>query len=85
MATVRRVRGAWCADYRDQLGRRRIEASRDGTKRGAESLLADRLKQVERGEHVSQREQLSVADLCRQFLEAKTGKVRDSTLIGYQS
>jgi integrase len=83
MAIVRRYRGAWCADYRDQHGRRRIEASKDGTKRGAESLLAERLKQVERGEHVSQREQLSIAELCKSFLEAKTGKVRASTHIGY--
>jgi integrase len=84
MATVRKVRGAWCADYRDQHGRRRIEASQDGTKRGAELLLAGRIGQVERGEHVSKREQLSVEGLCTRYLEAKNGKVRENTLVGYR-
>jgi hypothetical protein len=41
-------------------GRRRIEVSPDGIRRGAELLSADKLKQVESGEHVSRRDRLSV-------------------------
>ncbi len=45
MACVRKRRGKWVIDYRDQLGRRHVETV-PGNRKDADELLAERVKEI---------------------------------------
>ena len=62
MACVRKRRDKWVLDYRDQQGRRRWETV-EGTRKDADQLLAQRLREIGRGEYESAREQTNFEGL----------------------
>lgn len=51
MACVKKRRGKWVLDYRDQNGVRRWETLKDGTRKDADALLAQRMQEVGRGDY----------------------------------
>src|SRR5437016_3675865 len=89
MATVRQYRGRYCADFRDQNGRRRIEVpeghfeTRAAEKRAAGELLELRLGEVKQHTFTPDRQRLAFAALCDLFLASKV-KARKTTLDGYR-
>ena len=48
MACIRKRRGKWVLDYRDQQGRRHWETV-EGNRKAADELLAQRIREVGRG------------------------------------
>jgi integrase len=89
MATVRKHRGRWCADFRDQHGFRRIEVP-TGTfenaaqeKLAAQTLLTKRLAEVSRGQHQPLGQRPTFSEVCTRFLESKVN-LRPSTLRSYR-
>lgn len=70
MATVRLYRGRYCADFRDQHGRRRIEVpegnfeTRAEEKRAAKELLELRLSEVRTHTFKASRERPDFGRLC---------------------
>ena len=78
MATVRQYRGRYVADFRDQHGRRRIEApngpfeNRALEKRAAQELLSQRTTEVKHGTFVQVSEKLTFAEVCNRFLKSRT-------------
>lgn len=89
MATVRKYRDRWVADFRDQDGRRRIEVP-EGTfetmaleKRAASELLQRRLAEVKAHTFTPDRQRLDFSALCDLFLQSKV-KARKTTLDGYR-
>src|SRR5688572_11962306 len=89
MATVKLYRGRHVADYRDQHGRRRIEApkgyfeSKALEKRAAQELLSKRLAEVHSGSYSATTQKLTFAELCDLFLPSKV-RIRETTLSGYK-
>lgn len=90
MATVRKHRGRWVADFRDQHGTRRIEVPSGNfenaaqEKLTAQALLTKRQQEVSRGQHVPVSTRPLFSEVCDRYLEAKVG-LRPSTLRGYRS
>lgn len=90
MATVRKNRQRWVADYRDQHGRRRIEAPQGAfdnaaqEKLAAQALLTKRLAEVARGEHIPERQRPTFCELCDAYLNSKVN-IRPTTLRSYRS
>jgi integrase len=90
MATVRKYRDRWVADFRDQNGRRRIEAPRGAfetmalEKRAAKELLDRRLGEVKAHSYTPDRQRLTFADLAKQWLASKV-KIRHATLSDYRT
>lgn len=88
MATVRKYRGRWVADYRDQHSKRRIEAPKGvfenstQEKIAAQNLLTKRLTEVSRGVHEPQRMRQTFSEVCDRYLESKVN-IRASTLRSY--
>jgi len=89
MATVRKLRGRWVADYRDQHGKRHVERptgpfdNATQQKLAAQSLLTKRLGEIARGQHNPADRRLTFADVCDRYLESKVN-VRPSTLRDYR-
>lgn len=89
MATVRKYRGRYVADFRDQFGRRRIETprgifeSKDLEKRAAQELLAKRMDEVRGGQFQQVSAKPRFAEVAAQFLDSKV-KLRDTTRAGYR-
>lgn len=88
MATVRKYRRRWVADYRDQHGKRRIEKPRGAfenlaqEKIAAQELLTKRQAEVTRGDHVAARARLTFGEVCDSYLASKVN-IRDSTMRSY--
>ena len=89
MATVRVYRGRYVADFRDQNGRRRVEApkgpfeSRALEKRAAQDLLAKRLAEVRAGIFSAISERLTFGVVCDRYLESRT-RARALTIDEYR-
>ncbi len=88
MAIVRRDRGNWVADFRDQNGRRHIEAPK-GTfankalqKRAAQELLEKRLGEVEGHTFTALRKRMTFEQLARLWIKSKV-RIGDTTLSDY--
>lgn len=90
MATVRKHRGNWVADYRDQFGKRHRErpdgpfANKALQKRAAQALLKKRLDEVDRGSFGPQSQNLPFAKVADQYLDSKVN-IRPSTRRSYSS
>lgn len=85
MACVRKRRGKWVLDYRDQHGKRHWETT-ELNKKGAELLLAERLQEVGRGEYQEKREEKTFEELIEAYNVAHLStNVRDTTRLDYQS
>ncbi len=90
MALVRRNRGRWVADFRDQHQRRRIEApqgpfdSAAFEKRAAEELLQQRLAQVRGQTYLPDHLRPSFRELAQQWLASKV-RVGHSTREDYET
>jgi len=89
MATVRKHRGRWCADFRDQHGCRRIEVPRGAfenvaqEKLAAQALLSKRLAEVSRGQHQPLSQRPTFSEVCTRYLESKVN-LRPSTVRSYR-
>ncbi len=89
MACVRRYRNRWCADFRDQNGRRRIEAPKGPfeTKalehRAAEELKEKRVAEVRAYTFTPARERLTFDELSKRWIESKV-RIRATTLSDYR-
>ncbi len=90
MATVRKYRGRWVADFRDQHGRRRIEAPKGAfetmavERRAAHALLQRRLAEVQAHTFTPGRQRLTFAELAKRWIESKV-KIGQSTLDDYNT
>ena len=89
MAKVRKHRDRWCADFRDQHGRRRIEVpagmfeNAAQERLAAQALLTKRLAEVFRGQHQPLSQRPTFSEVCTRFLESKVN-LRPSTLRSYR-
>ena len=89
MATVRLVRGVWCADFRDHHGRRRIEKpkgvfeSKALQRRAAQELLTRRLAEVGAHTFVPDRQRVRFGELAELWLASKV-RLRATTLSDYK-
>lgn len=89
MASVRKYRDRWVADFRDQHGRRRIEApkgpfeSKALEKRAAKELLDQRLAETRAHTYTPSRERLTVNALAERWLQSKV-RARATTLDDYR-
>jgi integrase len=89
MATVRKHRNRWVADYLDQHGIRRIEVppgdfdNKAQEKIAAKALLDKRLAEVKRGQHVPASQRPTFSQVCDRFLEAKVN-LRATTVRSYR-
>lgn len=88
MAIVRKSRGAWVADFRDQNGRRHIETPK-GTfetlalqKRAAQELLQKRLSEVESHSFTANRQRMTFEQLAQAWIKSKV-RIGDTTLSDY--
>ncbi len=90
MATVRKYRGVWCADFYDQHRRRRIEKPKGDfpnkalEKRAAQELLAQRLAEIATGDYQSGRSRLTFSQVCDRYLDYKAN-LSPATWRGYVS
>lgn len=88
MATVKKYRGRWVADYRDQHGKRRVEKPQGSFENlaqeriAAQELLTKRLAEVSRGDCVASRARLTFDEVCERYLESKVN-IRASTMRSY--
>jgi len=88
MATVRKHRRHWCADFRDAHGFRRIEkpAGQFETatleRLAAQALLAKRVTEVSRNQYLPTTKRPTFSQVCTRFLESKTA-IKPSTARGY--
>lgn len=90
MATVRKYRGRWVADFRDQHHRRRIEVP-EGTfetaafeKRAAQELLQVRLAQVRGQTYLPEYLRPDFSELAQRWLASKV-RIGHSTLSDYET
>lgn len=84
MACVRKRRGKWVLDYRDQRGARHWETV-DGNRKEADQLLAQRLQEVGRGEYRAPDEQKTFEELVAAFRASHIKvAVRDTTAAWYE-
>jgi integrase len=89
MATIRKHRKSWVADYRDQHGIRHVEVpagdfeNRAHQKLAARALLTKRLAEVKRGQHIPASQRPSFSEVCDRYLESKVG-LRGPTLRRYR-
>ncbi len=85
MACVTKRRGKWVIDYRDQLGRRHVEAVR-GNRKQAEQFLTKRLHEIGRGEYQAPKEEKTFAELAEAYTRAHIDtNVRESTAKDYRT
>lgn len=66
MACIRKRRSKWILDYRDQQGKRHWETI-DGNRKDAERVLADRIKEIGKGEYQSVRDQRTFDELVEAY------------------
>jgi hypothetical protein len=83
MACIRKRRGHWCLDYRDQQGRRHWETTK-GNHKEAERLLAERVREVSRGTYRGPPERASFEDVAQAYLKHAEENVRPTTLKDYR-
>lgn len=89
MAAVRKYRGRWVADFRDQHGARRIEVPAGSFENAAQerlaaqALLTKRLAEVARGQHQPASLRPTFSEVCDRYVEAKVN-LRPSTLRSYR-
>jgi integrase len=84
MACVRKRRGKWVIDFRDQTGVRRWETFR--TRREADDALHERRKEIERDTYTPQREQMTFDQLVDEFRAAHiASQLREATRRDYES
>lgn len=89
MATIRKYRDRWVADFRDQHGRRRIEAPKGPfenkalEKQAAAELLAKRVAEIKLGTFVQASGKLTFGDVCDRYLSSRT-KARKVTVDEYR-
>ncbi len=90
MASVRKFRENWVADYRDQWGKRHREKpeghfdNKAQQKRAAHTLLKKRLDDVDRGTYSRIAQNLTFSKLADLYLESKVN-IRPSTRRNYES
>lgn len=90
MASVRKFRDNWVADYRDQWGKRHREKpeghyeNKAQEKRAAHKLLKKRLDDVDRGTYSNTARTLTFTKLADLYLESKVN-IRPSTRRNYES
>lgn len=90
MATVRKYRNRWVADFRDQHGIRRIEAPTGPFENAAQervaaqALLTKRLTEVSRGQHQPASTRPTFSEVCDRYLDSRVN-LRASTLRSYRS
>jgi integrase len=89
MAKVRKSRGAWVADFRDQNGKRHIETPK-GTfetkalqKLAANELLQKRLSEVESHTFTANRQRMTFDQLAQAWIRSKV-RICDTTQSDYQ-
>ena len=70
MACIRKRRGKWVLDYRDQQGRRHWETT-DGNRKDAELLMAQRLQEIGTGEFRTSAEQETFEKLVEAYTAAR--------------
>ena len=75
MACIRKRRGHWCLDYRDQQGRRHWETTK-GNRKEAERLLVERVREVSRGTYRGPPERVSFEDVAQSYLKHAEENVR---------
>src|SRR5262245_45838607 len=82
MACVRKWRGVWVTDYRDETGRRRIEkaASRDE----AHDRLAEIRRAMRNGTYDPARAEALLRDFAVQWLKMRQAELKPSTLASYE-
>jgi Phage integrase, N-terminal SAM-like domain len=83
MACVRKRRGHWCLDYRDQQGCRHWETTK-GNRKDAERLLAERVREISRGTYWRPAERVSFEGLAQAFLKDAEPNVRETTFKDYR-
>jgi integrase len=89
VATIRKHRGNWVADFRDEFGKRHRERPEGEfenmalQRRAAASLLKKRLDEVERGSYTQQSERLTFAQVADLFLASKVA-IRSTTRRSYE-
>lgn len=72
MACVRKRRGKWVLDFRDQEGNRRWETFR--TRQEADDALSARLKQLRTGSYVPPREVPTFEEIAKDWLATKSDR-----------
>ncbi|MGH7292059.1 MAG: phage integrase central domain-containing protein, partial [Myxococcota bacterium] len=83
MATVRPYRGKWCADWRDDDGRRFIKAFHDQA--AANRYLGEIEKKLERGTFKAPDTLPTLAAVAADWLAEKATRVQVATLAGYEA
>ena len=90
LASVRKFRNNWVADYRDQWGKRHREQpegrfeNKAQQKRAAHALLKKRLDEVDRGTYTAEAKNLTFSKLADLYLDSKVN-IRPSTRRNYNS
>jgi integrase len=69
MACVRKYRGAWAVDFRDQNGKRHINSNADWTRRDADNELSKITQQLGSGEFQAKRAQKTFAELAQAYID----------------
>jgi Phage integrase, N-terminal SAM-like domain len=83
MACIRKRRGRWVLDYRDQQGCWHWETV-EGNRKEAQRLLAERVREISRGTYRGPTEQVSFEGLAQAFLKDAEANVRDTTFKDYR-
>ena len=83
MATVRQIRGRWCADWRDDTGRRFIRPFHD--KAAANQYLGEIEAKLESGTFRAPDSLPTFATVAADWLAEKATRVQVATVAGYQA
>ncbi|MGH8538704.1 MAG: hypothetical protein ACREXM_20250 [Gammaproteobacteria bacterium] len=83
MACIRKRRGRWVLDYRDQHGIRHVESTK-GNRKAAERLLAERVREIGRGTYQAPSEAIDFDALAHAFLQHAKGTTRETTFKDYR-
>ena len=89
MATVRKHRGNWVADYRDQYGKRHRERPEGSFENmalqrvAAQAVLARRTAEIDRLSYQPKAERLNFGELCDSYLGSRVN-IRPSTARSYK-
>ncbi|MBX3027655.1 site-specific integrase [bacterium] len=82
MATVRQVRGKWCADWRDDTGRRFIKPCADEP--AAYAYLAQVTSQLQKGTFLAPDQLPTFKAVAADWLAERAERVSVATIAGYQ-
>ncbi|MDQ3581677.1 MAG: site-specific integrase [Pseudomonadota bacterium] len=82
MACIRKRRGKWVLDYRDQQGRRHWETV-EGNRKAADRVLAERVREISRGTYQAPHELIDFDALAQAFLQHAKGTTRETTFKDY--